>query len=208
MTFWFEYGSTYTWLTVARLPALAAARGVQVDWRPFLLAPILKHQSGMERGPFLGHPKKLSYMWRDLERRAAAHGIAYRKPSDYPPNTLLTARIGTMASVQGWCEGFTQEVFRLHWTEDVAIGTQENLQRALTAIGRDPEATLVAAQSDANKQLLRSITDAAEALGVFGSPTFTVGDELFWGDDRLEDALAFAAGAARTPGTAAASPTP
>ncbi len=202
MTFWFEFGSTYTWLTVARLPALAQARGVQVDWRPFLLAPIFKHQ-GMAQGPFLGHAPKLKYMWRDLERRAAMHGIPYRKPSVYPPNTLLTARVGTMASVQGWCEAFTREAFRLHWTEDVGIGTDDNLKRAIAAAGRDPEEVLVAAQSDPNKQLLRSITDAAEALGVFGSPTFTVGDELFWGDDRLEDALAFATGA--HPGTPAAS---
>jgi 2-hydroxychromene-2-carboxylate isomerase len=196
MTFWFEYGSTYTWLTVARLPALARERDVQVDWRPFLLAPILKHQAGMEQGPFLGHPKKLKYMWRDLERRAAAHGIAYRRPSIYPPNTLLTARVGTLASVQGWCEAFTAEAFRLHWTEDVAIGSDDNMKRAIAATGRDPAEVMLAAQSDSNKQLLRSITDAAEALGVFGSPTFTIGDELYWGDDRLEDALAFAAAAA------------
>ena len=89
----------------------------------------------------------------------------------------------------------------MHWTEDVAIGTDENLKRSLAALDRDPEQTIVAAQSDSTKQLLRAITDAAEALGVFGSPTFTIGDELFWGDDRLEDALAFAV--ARAPGSGA-----
>jgi 2-hydroxychromene-2-carboxylate isomerase len=108
MTFWFEYASTYTWLSVSRLPRLAEAAGVQVEWRPFLLAPILKHQVGMERGPFLGHAPKLKYMWRDLERRAAVHGVPYRKPSVYPPNTLLTARVGTLASAQGWSEAFTR----------------------------------------------------------------------------------------------------
>jgi len=206
MTFWFEYGSTYTWLSVSRLPRLAEAAGVQVEWRPFLLGPILKHQVGMERGPFLGHAPKLKYMWRDLERRAAVHGVPYRRPSVYPPNTLLTARVGTLASAQGWCEAFTREVFRLHWTEDVAIGTDDNLKRALAALGRDPEQTMLAAQSDSTKQLLRAITDAAEALGVFGSPSFTIGDELFWGDDRLEDALAFAADAAARGAAASASP--
>ena len=202
MTFWFEYGSTYTWLTVARLPALVRARGVQVDWRPFLLAPIFRHH-GLAQGPFLGHPPKLRYMWRDLERRAAVHGVPDRKPSAYPPNTLLTARIGTLAAAQGWCEPFTREVFRLHWTEDVAIGTDDNLRRALSAVGRDPEPTMLAAQSEANKALLRAVTDAAEALGIFGSPSFTIGDELYWGDDRVEDALAFAA-ATRPPAAAGA----
>ena len=191
LTFWFEYGSTYTYLSVARISALAAARGVQVEWRPFLLAPILKDY-GRVQGPFDGYPVKAQYMWRDLQRRAARHGLPYRKPSAYPPNTLLTARVGTLAATQGWCEPFTREVFRLHWTEDVAIGTDQNLRRALTAVGRNPDEVLVAAQSDANKQLLRAVTGAAEALGIFGSPTFVIGDELFWGDDRLEDALDFA----------------
>lgn len=195
MTFWFEYGSTYTWLTVARLPALARARGVQVDWRPFLLAPIFRHH-GLTQGPFLGHPPKLKYMWRDLERRAAAHGVPYRRPSVYPPNTLLTARIGTLAATQGWCDAFTTEVFRLHWTEDVSIGTDDNLKRALAALDKDPEATILAAQSESNKALLRAVTDGAEALGIFGSPSFTIGDELFWGDDRLDDAVNFALAAA------------
>lgn len=191
MTFWFEFGSTYSYLTVSRIDALAAPRGVQVDWRPFLLAPILKDR-GMAQGPFVGFPSKLKYMWRDLERRAAFHGLPYRKPSVYPPNTLLTARVATLAAQQGWCEPFTREAFRLHWTEDVAIGTDENLRAAIVAAGRRPDEAMVAAQSDANKQLLRAVTDAAQAFGIFGSPTFTIGDELFWGDDRLEDALDFA----------------
>jgi len=200
MSFWFEYASTYSYLTVSRIGELAEARGVQVDWRPFLLAPILKDR-GMTQGPFLGHPPKLKYMWRDLERRAAFHGLPYRRPSVYPPNTLLTARVGTMAATQGWCEAFTREVFRLHWTEDVAIGTDENLRRALTSCGRNADEVLVAAQSDAVKQLLRAVTDAAQAFGIFGSPSFTVGDELFWGDDRLEDAFACALDAAASAGT-------
>jgi len=194
MTFWFEYASTYTYLTVSRIDALAQAQGVVVDWRPFLLGAMLKDR-GMVEGPFTGQPSKLRYMWRDLERRASHHGLPYRKPSVYPPNTLLTARIGTLAAMQGWCEDFTREVFRLHWTEDVAIGSDDNLRRALTALGRDAEEVMMAAQSEGNKQLLRAATDAADALGIFGSPTFTIGEELFWGDDRLEDAIAFAVAA-------------
>ena len=196
MIFWFEYGSTYTYLTVARIDALAAQADVVVDWRPFLLGPLLKDR-GMAQGPFLGNPPKLDYMWRDLSRRAQAYGLHYRKPSVYPPNTLLTARIGALAAMQGWCDAFTREVFNLHWTEDIAIGTDDNLRRALTTLGRNPDEVMVAAQSDANKQLLRAATDAAEAMGLFGSPSFTIGDELFWGDDRLEDALAFAQSSGR-----------
>ena len=108
LEFWFEYGSTYTYLTVARLASVADGRKIMVDWRPFLLMPILIEQ-GLEKGPFLPYPNKLRYMWRDLERRARRHSIPYQKPSLYPPNTLLTARIGYLAQSQHWCTDFTRE---------------------------------------------------------------------------------------------------
>jgi 2-hydroxychromene-2-carboxylate isomerase len=187
---WFEYGSTYTYLTVARIASVAEGRKVRVDWRPFLLMPILIEQ-GLEKGPFLSYPNKLRYMWRDLERRALRYGIPYQKPFLYPPNTLLTARIGYLAQSQDWCAGFTEEVFRLHWTEGVTIGTDENIRRSLNFVGQDADRIITIAQSDDNKTGLRRQTEQAKALGIFGSPTFVVGNDLFWGDDRLEDALDF-----------------
>jgi 2-hydroxychromene-2-carboxylate isomerase len=133
--FWFEYGSTYTYLTVARIVSLARARNVAIEWRPFLLMPVLTEQ-GMPNGPFLPYPNKMRYMWRDLERRASRHGIPYQRPSVYPPNTLLTARIGFLAQGGDWCGAFTQEVFRLHWTEGTVIGTDENIRRSLSLVGK------------------------------------------------------------------------
>ena len=192
LEFWFEYGSTYTYLTVARIDAVTQARGISTAWRPFLLMPIMIDQ-GMPQGPFLPYPAKARYMWRDLERRSQRYGIAYQRPSMYPPpNTLLPARIGCLAQQGGWCAAFTKEVFRLHWTENLIIGTEENIRRSLESLGKDVAATLKAAQADNNKQALRLQTEKAKTLGIFGSPTFIVGDELFWGDDRLEDALDFA----------------
>jgi 2-hydroxychromene-2-carboxylate isomerase len=132
-------------------------------------------------------------MWRDVERRALRHNIPYQRPSLYPPNTLSTARIGYLAQSEHWCADFTREVFRLHWTEGVIIGTDENIRRSLSFVGQDPDRIIAIAQSDDNKTGLRRQTEQAKALGVFGSPTFVVGTELFWGDDRLEDALDFAA---------------
>jgi 2-hydroxychromene-2-carboxylate isomerase len=155
--------------------------------------PILIEQ-GLENGPFLPYPNKLRYMWRDLERRALRYGIPYQKPSVYPPNTLLTARIGYLAQTQDWCAGFTQEVFRLHWTEGAIIGTDENIRRSLNLVGQHADSIISTAQSDDNRKGLRRQTEQAKALGIFGSPTFVVGNELFWGDDRLEDALDFSAG--------------
>lgn len=188
---WFEYGSTYTYLTVLRIGRAAAARGIEIDWRPFLLMPILVAQ-GLNEGPFLPFPNKLRYMWRDLERRAKRHGLPYRRPSSYPPNTLLTARIGMLAATEGWCQAFTERTFSLHWVEDRAIGTEDNIAATLSSLGKDKNEILARAQAPENKELLRAQTDRAKELGLFGSPSFIVGEELFWGDDRLEEALEWA----------------
>lgn len=114
-----------------------------------------------------------------------------QKPPLYPPNTLLTARIGYLAQSQCWCADFTREVFRLHWTQGVIIGTDDNIRRSLNCVGQDADRIIAMAQSDENKTGLRQQTEQAKVLGIFGSPTFIVRNELFWGDDRLEDALDF-----------------
>lgn len=190
--FWYEFGSTYTYLTVARIRCLAEREGVRVLWRPFLLMPLMIRQ-GMTQGPFLPYPRKLEYMWRDLQRRAEEHGVPYRRPSRYPPNEVLTsARVALIAEREGWCEQFTEGVFRLHWTEDRLIGTEDNLRTAISTARRDPEVVLVQARSDEIKDALKDQTARATDLGLFGSPSFVVAGEVFWGDDRLEQALRWA----------------
>lgn len=191
--FWIEYGSTYTYLSVARMGALAAGAGVQVRWQPFFVMPIMA-ELGMTQGPFLPYPSKTAYMWRDIERRAIRHGIAYSRPSTYPVNSLLTARIACVAAEEGWCQAFTEGVFRLHWTRNMLIGTEENIGAVLAELGKPLDATLARAQSAAGKEALKQQTERAKALGIFGAPSFTVGEELFWGDDRLEEAIEWAQG--------------
>jgi 2-hydroxychromene-2-carboxylate isomerase len=193
LEFWLEYGSTYSYLSVARIGPLADAARIEVRWRPFLLMPLLIDQ-GLSQGPFLPFPRKTAYMWRDLERRAARHGIPYRRPSRYPPeNVLLTARIGVLAAREGWCRAFTERTFALHWTEDRMIGTEENLNTVLTALGHAPAEVIARALSADNKERLKAETEEARRLGLFGAPSFVAGGELFWGDDRLEEALECAA---------------
>jgi 2-hydroxychromene-2-carboxylate isomerase len=194
LQFWFEFGSTYTYLTVARIRRVAQEAGVQVQWKPFLLMPLMIAQ-GMTQGPFLPYPRKLDYMWRDLERRAAEHDIPYRKPSKYPPEeTLTSARLALVGAMQGWGPEFVEEAFRLHWTEDCLIGTPDNIRAALRKAGRDPEDALAMAKTPAIKEQLKAQTQEAADLGIFGSPTFMVEGEMFWGDDRLEQAIAWARG--------------
>jgi 2-hydroxychromene-2-carboxylate isomerase len=192
IAFWFEFGSTYTYLTVARLRTAAAAAGVEVEWKPFLLMPLLIEQ-GMNLGPFLPYPRKIAYMWRDLERRAAEHGLPYRQPEKYPPEeTLTSARLALLGAQEGWCASFVESAFHQHWTQGRLIGTADNIETALRQAGQDPEAALARARSPAIKEGLKLQTEEARRAGLFGSPSFLVGDELFWGDDRLEQAIAWA----------------
>lgn len=188
MEFWFEYGSTYTYLSVMRIENEATKYGISVNWKPFLLMPIMIEQ-GMDQGPFLPYPRKLEYMWRDLERRAKYRGLEYKKPSVYPPNTLLTARIGLLAAQEGWCPQFSRKIFHLHFVEDKTIGTEQNLTETLSKLGKDPKEIIQKAQNLKIKDALRKQTESAKKIGIFGSPSFIIGSELFWGDDRLEDAL-------------------
>ena len=192
LQFWFGYPSTYSYLTVARIDRLAAARGVAVDWQPFSLLPIFAAQ-GLDRGPFVPYPDKLEYMWRDLERRAKLFGIEYRRPTLYPPNTRVTTRVGLVAAREGWCEAFTRAVFRLHWVEGVNISTDENLDLAITSCGQETARVLAQATQPDIEDALALQTERAKSLKLFGAPSFVVGDELFWGDDRLEEAIDWAA---------------
>ena len=187
LNFWFDFGSTYSYLTVSRIGALAAARGVALDWRPFSLAAVRDRLQ--LPFPFPPSSPKTAYMWLDLERRARALGLPYRRPETYPVNALLTARAALLGVPEGWCQRFTEQVFRLHWVEGRLIGTDDNIRSALASIGLDVDAVLARAQSPEITQRLEQQCADALSRGIFGAPSFVVDGELFWGDDRLEMAL-------------------
>ncbi len=190
MEIWLEYASTYSYLTVSRVGELARKHGVALDWQPFFLPPVRDHHSlGF---PFPEASAKTAYMWRDLERRARRYGLPYRRPEQYPVNSLQTIRVALLGAREGWCQAFTEEAFRLHWTQGTLIGTDENLQAALRAAGQDAARVIPAAASPENKEALKAQTPRALERGIFGAPSFVVRGELFWGDDRLEDAMEFA----------------
>jgi 2-hydroxychromene-2-carboxylate isomerase len=131
-------------------------------------------------------------MWRDLERRAGRLNIDYRRPETYPFNSVAIGRIAFVAAREGWCRTFTEAAFRLHWTQGVAMTDPRNLAQALEAAGQEPDRVQAVAASPEVKDAFRQQTGRALERGIFGSPSFVVGTELFWGDDRLEDAVAFA----------------
>jgi 2-hydroxychromene-2-carboxylate isomerase len=194
LEFWFEFGSTYSYLSAARIEAVAAAVGVPVLWEPFLLGPIFADQ-GWDDSPFNIYPPKGRYMWRDLERLCAKYRIPFARPSRFPRNGLLAARIACLAKAtsEPWLPEFARAVFRANFTEDRDIGDTATIRSILDSLGQ-PSAQLVEqAQVPENKLRLRQQTRRAKDLGIFGAPSFVVGEELFWGNDRLEDALAWAA---------------
>ena len=190
MDFWFEFGSTYSYPAAMRIEALAAARAVAVSWRAFLLGPIFAEQ-GWSDSPFNLQPSKGRYMWRDLERVCEAQGIRFRRPSEFPRNGLLAARVACRFSEAPWLPGFVRAIYRANFQEDLDIASPATVTRCLATSGEDPAAIIQEAQSSESKAQLRAQTEEAARLGIFGAPSFLVGRELFWGNDRLEDALSW-----------------
>lgn len=193
LTFWYEFASTYSWLAAERIDGLAHAQGIEVRWRPFLLGPLFAAQ-GWATSPFNLYPAKGRYMWRDMERLAAASGLPpIVRPDPFPQNALLAARVAT-ALPDAFRPVFSRAVFRAEFTEGQTIADGAVVTDILREVVDDPAAALAAAEAPTAKSALRQATEEAQTLGLFGAPSFvTAGGELFWGNDRLEQALAFAA---------------
>jgi 2-hydroxychromene-2-carboxylate isomerase len=192
LDFWFEFASTYSYPAAMRVAGEAAARGVMVRWRPFLLGPIFKAQ-GWDNSPFNLYPAKGRYMWRDLARICAALDLPFVQPKVFPQNTVLAARVALVGLAQDWGEDFCRAVYASEFGKGRNVGESQVIADALTALGRDAQAVMQQAQSDAVKAALRAQTEEAQRLGVFGAPSFTTAHgELFWGNDRLEAALEWA----------------
>lgn len=191
LDFWFEFASTYSYLAAMRVDSLARDAGVEVHYRPFLLGPIFRAQ-GWNTSPFTLYPAKGRYMWRDVERRAAVHGFPFRRPEKFPVYSLYATRVALLAGNEDWSLPFIRSVFRANFVDGLDTGDPECVERLLTELGVDGPTAMRDASATAIKDELRDRTQQAMELGIFGAPTFVVGDELFWGDDRLEDAISAA----------------
>jgi 2-hydroxychromene-2-carboxylate isomerase len=187
---WFEFASTYSYPAVARIAAVAATAHVRIVWRPFLLGPIFRSQ-GWNDSPFNIYPAKGRYMWHDLERVCAKYGLPFRKPTRFPRNGLLAARVACLAADEPWGPRFVRAVYHANFAEDREIGDPDVIREILGELGQPADTVLARAEAAESKDRLRRQTDEAVRLGIFGAPTFRVGDELFWGNDRLEDAIAW-----------------
>ena len=193
--FWFEFGSTYSYVSAVGIEAAAASAGVRVRWEPFLLGPIFAEQ-GWDDSPFNVYPAKGRYMWRDVERLCSDRGIPFAKPSRFPRSGVVAARVAYLAKAtsEPWLPGFVRAVFRANFAEDREIGDAAEVGSILDALGLPGARIVEVSESSENRGRLREQTRRAAELGIFGAPSFVAGGELFWGNDRLEHAVAWAAG--------------
>jgi len=188
--FWYSIGSTYSYLTVMRLERVAQETGVTFRWHPFNVRHVMTVQKNI---PFKDKPEKAAYMWRDIERRAAGYGLHPKFPVNYPiPELVLANQIAVLGEQEGWVETYTRAAYRGWFEAGHRPGEEPNLTAALSAAGQEPARVIAEAQSERVTSMLEAVTELAMGKGIFGSPSFLVGDELFWGDDRLEDAVAWA----------------
>lgn len=189
LEFWFDFASTYSYLSVMRIEALVHHYGVTLVWRPFLLGPIFKSM-GWETSPFLIHEPMGKYMWKDMERQCAKYGVVWKKPSTFPRRSILPARIALIGAGESWAGEFCREVMRMNFEQDREIDDAAAMRDLLGRLGLDGEELLAKMRQADNKEALRNQIEEARHRGIFGAPTFFADGAMFWGNDRLDDAIA------------------
>jgi 2-hydroxychromene-2-carboxylate isomerase len=190
LQFWFDFGSTYSYVGAMRVEAEGTRAGVPVEYRPFLLGPIFTELLGIKDSPYNVQPVRGRYMWRDLERLCRKHGLRWRRPSVFPRSGVLAARVALASDpVIG---PLTRAIFLASFAEDLDISDAGILRKLVDSAGGDGVRAIELAQTPEIKARLRANTAEAQQIGIFGAPDFVVDGELFFGQDRLEDAIAWA----------------
>ncbi|MGB5245327.1 MAG: 2-hydroxychromene-2-carboxylate isomerase [Woeseia sp.] len=178
--FFYDYVSSYSYLANSQLATLGAA---EVVYRPFFLGGIMKATGNT---PPATVPARGKYLVKDLERWAARYGIAFRMNPAFPQNTLGALRLALAAQQAGGFQALHQRLFNAMWAEQRDLADPAVLLKIANDAGLDAEGLLQASSSQEVKDLLKANTDEAVQRGAFGAPTFFVGGEMFFGNDRLE----------------------
>ena len=189
--FWFSIGSTYTYLSVTRLKEVEQKFEVKFSWQPFSVRKIMLE---MDNVPFPPTKQvKADYMWRDIERRAQGYGFEAKVPAPYPLKEFdLGNKIAVIGMQEGWCSDYVIATYRRWFVAGLEPGSEPNVSESLREIDQDPERVLELAADETIAKAYLSQTEQAQSKNIFGSPSFIVDGELFWGDDRLEDAVNWA----------------
>jgi 2-hydroxychromene-2-carboxylate isomerase len=189
--FWFEFGSNYSYLSVMRIEDAAQLHGVRVAWKPFLLGPIFR-ALGMQTSPFLLQQEKGAYVWQDMVRQCRKYGLRWTRPSVFPRLGVVPLRVALLGAEQPWIGAFCRRVMELNFVHDQDINQADSLAPLLRDLDLPAADILDQAQAEPTKTRLRDQTEQARRKGIFGAPTFFIGTAMFWGNDRLDDALIFA----------------
>ena len=187
--FWFSIGSTYTYLSVERIFNVEKEHNVKFIWNPFSVRQIMIE---MENIPFTPPPKKnkSDYMWRDIERRAKFYGFEAKVPAPYPLKEFdLANKIAVLGMDEDWGESYVWNTYRRWFQEGLEPAIEPNISEIINQLGLDPKKILENANSEENNQKYLKQTELAKKKKIFGSPTFIYQNEVFWGDDRLEDCI-------------------
>ena len=192
INFWFSIGSTYTYLSALRLRRVIQNQNIKFNFHPFSVRTVMKD---MDNIPFPPSKKpKVDHMWRDIQRRSMIYEISVPEvPVPYPLKDLdLANSVAIVGVEEGWILQYLEETYKLWFIEHNEAGSEDNLNKSLTRIKLNPSEVIDKAKSSKIIEKYNNNTVEAKISNVFGSPTFKVGDELFWGDDRLEDAIQWA----------------
>ena len=186
--FYFSIGSTYTYLSVTRILDVEKKHDVKFNWKPFSVRIIMNE---MNNHPFPNDKKnKVDYMWRDIERRAEGYGFSAKTPVPYPLSQFdLANKLAIVGLKEGWGVAYVRLTYKRWFLEKKEPATEPNISEIFSELKIDKEKIISEANSnEINKEFLAN-TDSARKNKIFGSPSFIVNNEIFWGDDRMEDAI-------------------
>ena len=192
--FWFDFASPYSFIAAHRLLSTSVAEGLEINWQPFLVGVVLSRKTKGLSNTQLVTEAEAAYRRHDVKRTCDELGIPLRWPSNYPRGSMLAGRIAFGAIGETWLEPFVGSVFAANFLHDRDIGSEAVIADILKGLDMDPVSTIASATTDAAKAAFRDHVEHAITRGVFGAPMFAVDNELFWGNDRLEQAAAWAAG--------------
>jgi 2-hydroxychromene-2-carboxylate isomerase len=191
LEFWLDFGSNYSYIAAMRIEALANIAGAEIRWRPFLLGPIFA-SFGWASSPFVLQKEKGEYVARDMARTCGKYGIPWTAPTTFPRNAVYPMRVAAAHEDAPWVPEYCRQFMTMNFAQDREINSLELVTEVLRSLGEDADKIVSVAQSDAGKARLRARGEEAQRRRMFGAPMFFAGQEMFWGNDRLEDALAWA----------------
>ncbi len=183
---YWDVGSPYTYLAITQLPDLIKRTGAQVELMPFLLGGVFKGANNRMPAEV---PAKAMYLMQDLVRWRDHYKVPLKIPPSelvFPVNSLLAMRVAIFAKRQGKGDEYCRQIFKAYWAEGRDVGLQNEVEAAASASGLDPAAAIAGASEQSVKDELRKNTEDAVARGAFGAPAMFIGEQLFWGNDRLD----------------------